>query len=332
MTTVSIGDMAQLFLLRRSNAETSRQIDGLTADLARGTASDVGRHLRGQISPLAAIETALSRASAYEIAADQGATRAAAMQAALGRFSSAAESNTSTLLRAAQSGDVNSLAIAARDARAALDDAVLALNTRFSDRSLFSGATTDRSPLPDASALLAAAKAAIGAATTPGDAAVALDDWLSDPAGFAAQVYGGSAEAADIPIATDEVVRLDVTAADPALRDTFKGLILGALMSEPGFEDPSSRGVLARMAGNTLLTAADDRIALAARIGTVEARFAQAQSRQAGEQVVLAQARSDLVAVDGYDVATRLEEARSRLEMIYNLTARLSRLSLADYL
>ncbi|NBE07363.1 hypothetical protein [Paragemmobacter ruber] len=332
MTTVTIGDMAQLFLLRRSNAETSREIGALSADLARGTASDVGRQLGGRVSSLAAIETELTRIAAFGRVADQGAQRATAMQTALERLSSAADKSASVLLRAAQSADARSLGIAARDARAAFEDAVAALNTRFADQSLFSGTATDRRPLPEADTLLAAAKTAIGTGASASDAATVIEDWLSDPAGFLTQVYSGSADVADLSVGTQDVVRLDVTAADPALQATLKGLLLGALMSEPGFDDRSGQLALASLAGTALLQSSGERVMLSARIGSSEARIAQSQARQSAEALALEQARTDLIAVDGYDVATRLEEARARLEMIYTLTARLSRLSLSDYL
>lgn len=332
MTTISIGDMAQIFMLRRYNAATSRELGDLSADLARGTVADPGRHLGGQLSSLAAIESALSQASAHGAAADRGATRAAAMQASLGRITTAASSNATALLRAAQSGEASGLATVALAARAAFEDTVAALNLRVADQYLFSGMATDRAPLPDAASLLAAAKAIIGQPGLPADAATAIDAWLADPNGFQAQVYRGTSETSFVPIAPNETAALDVTAADPAFRATLKGLFLGALMSDPEYSSHSNQVTLARLAGDTLLTSGNDRIELSARMGLIEARLTEAQSRHAAEELVLQQARSDLIAVDSYETASRLQATESRLEMIYTLTSRLSRLSLVDYL
>lgn len=332
MTTVSIGDMAQVFLLRRHNATTSRELGDLTADLARGTVADPGRHLGGRISPLAVIEAELSRASAYVAVADQNATRAAAMQASLGRISDAASSNATALLRAAQSGEASGLSTVARAAMAALEDAVATLNTRVADQSLFAGMANDRAPLPDTATILASAKAAIGQPGLPADAAAALDAWLADPNGFQAQIYRGTVDTSPVPIGPSETAKLDVTAADPALRGTFRGLILGALMSDPDYAAQSNQIALARLAGDSLITSSSDRVSLSARIGMAEARLMAAQSRHAAEQLVLQQARSDLIAVDGYETSSRLQATEARLEMIYTLTSRLSRLSLVDYL
>lgn len=332
MTPVSIGDMAQVFLLRRYNTAASRELGDLSADLARGTASDIGRHMGGQISPLAAIESALAKASAHREVVGNGATKAAAMQAALERINVAANSNAAALLRAAQSGEASGLSTVAHGARAALDDVLAALNTRAADQSLFSGMASDGNALPDAETVLAAARAVIGAPGLPKDAAVAIAAWLDDPNGFPAQVYLGAMDATTIPLAQGETAKLDVNAADPALRETLKGLILGALMSDAGYSSAAAQTDLARLAGNTLLSSADARVTLSARLGLTEQRLAEAQSRHASEHLLLQQARSDLVAIDGYETATRLAEAEARLEMIYTLTSRLSRLTLADYL
>ena len=43
-------------------------------------------------------------------------------------------------------------------------------------------------------------------------------------------------------------------------------------------------------------------------------------------------ARTGMVQIDPYDAATRLQNTETQLQLIYTLTARISRLSLADYL
>lgn len=333
MSLASIGDLAQHLMLRRHTVSANRDLASLTADLAKGTASDVHRHLGGNLGPLAAIQSSLSQIDAYQSAAERGAMRAAAMQAALERLDAAATSNASDLTSAAQSGQSSSLATVAARASAALEDAVSALNTRMEGKSLFSGTAIDRDPLPGADELLALVKSAVAPATAPGDVAAALDLWLEDPAGFAEQAFGGNSDSRSFQIGPDQTAELAVTAADPALRQTFKGLILGALMSDPDFgSDSTSLSALARLAGDALSAGADGRVELAARIGTVEERLETSTSRLSAESSILQQARSDLVAVDAYETSTRLEETESRLELIYTLTARLSRLSLADFL
>jgi len=73
-------------------------------------------------------------------------------------------------------------------------------------------------------------------------------------------------------------------------------------------------------------------IALSARIGMQEERAFLGQSRAEAENTAMSIARAKLLDADPYQTAVKLEQAMTQLDMIYNLTARLSRLSLATYL
>ena len=53
MPLQSIGDMAQSFALRRQSVELNRQMDRLTQELSSGVASDIPRHLSGNLLQLA---------------------------------------------------------------------------------------------------------------------------------------------------------------------------------------------------------------------------------------------------------------------------------------
>lgn len=333
MNPIPPGDLAQSLALRRQTTATRQEVTALTAEIASGIATDTARHMRGQTSPLAAISAAIARIEAYQGSTAQAETRASAMQAALGRLNTVSADSASRLLLAAQTADSAGMAIATSAARSAFEDGINALNTRLEDRSLFSGTRLSEQSLPAPSALLALARQAIGLAASPADAASRLDQWLADPAGFRAAAFGGAEQPQRLPLADGADASLDVTAADPGLRSTLKGLILGALMSEPDHApNLESRVALARLAGQALTSGSGERVELAARIGLSEQRIAEAKARNAAESLSFQQARSDLVGIDSYEAATRLEDAQGRLSMIYAMTARLSELSLAAYL
>ena len=75
-----------------------------------------------------------------------------------------------------------------------------------------------------------------------------------------------------------------------------------------------------------------ERAALAGRIGISEARIDEASTRNESESNALQVLKYDLLGVDAYDAATRMETAQNQLETLYAVTARLSRLSLVDFL
>lgn len=332
MTGLVLGDMSQHLFLRRQTATTRDQVTALSNALSTGIATDPAHHLGGQTSPLAAIDASLARLSAFDQTAARAASRADAMQAILARLDGAARATGADLLQATSAG-TTALDMAAAAGRTAFEDAVRALNSRIGDRSLFSGIASDRDPLLSPDAFLAAAKTALGPATAAADVAAALDDWFSDPAGFTATVFQGNAQTATLAVAEDITVTLSVTAADPALRGTLKGLVLAALLSDAAYSnDRPAQAALARFAGEALTAAGDGRTTAAARLGLAQERIATAEARNRAEVTALGIARSDLIAIDGYETASRLTEAETRLQSIYTLTARLSALSLANYL
>jgi len=81
-----------------------------------------------------------------------------------------------------------------------------------------------------------------------------------------------------------------------------------------------------------LISGAGSLIQIEARQGAIAARVDQAQSQNASERFAFQEARNSVVGIDLFDTATQLEDAQTRLESLYLLTARMSRLSLTEYL
>ena len=69
-----------------------------------------------------------------------------------------------------------------------------------------------------------------------------------------------------------------------------------------------------------------------ADLGDVEARIEAAQVRGDTARGLLELERNALTSIDPYSVATQLQEAETRLESLYLLTTRLTRLSLTEFM
>ncbi len=332
MTMISLGDMAQSMLLRRHNSALKADMQAAANELTTGKVADVGRAVRGDFAPLAAMDASLARLGAFRAATTEAGVMAGVMQTALGTISGLAGDLASGLLTAAASAQPAQVDAVGADARQRLGSAVSALNTRFADRAIFSGAQIDETPLPDTDALLTAVEAATAGSVSGADIEAAVTAWFSDPTGFAALYQGGAARA-PVPIAPGEAAMLDITATEPGLRSTLAGLVMGALLDRGALSgQPTARTDLAQRAGAGLIAAASDRTMVAARLGAVEAQIEQAASRNASETSALEIARLGIVEADPYTAAARLEAAETQLQSLYTITARLSRLSLVDYI
>ena len=333
MGLVSLGDMAQSFMLRRQNVALKSDLQRLSLELTTGRVADIAARVSGDLVPLSAIDASLARLNGYRAVTAEAGLFAGSMQTALGVVDEVASDLSRTLLAAASSSTQALIDAAGTEARSRLETVMSALNTRVGDRSLFAGTATNGPAIVPAETMMLALDAAIIGAATAQDIEVAVSAWFNAPAGFAATAYTGNVALARVNIAPGEEAALDITATDPAIRATLKGLALAALLGRGALAgQPAERQSLANRAGLSLLESQTDRTYLAARIGTAQAQIDAAASRNAAESTSLQIARADITAADPFETASKLQETQQQLEKIYAITARITRLSLMDYL
>lgn len=333
MAQVSIGDLSQSFLFRRQNAALKTEQHQLTTELSTGISRDVAAKLSGDLAPLSGIESSLSRLKGYDTVTKDAAFFAQTMQAALQQIDALATESSKSLLVAVSSNLTHRVDASAGDARGRLETVVSTLNTRLGDRSLFSGTAVADTAVADADTLLTALGTATATAQTAGEVETAVTAWFASPAGYAATGYLGGPGLPSWNIAPGEAASADFTADDPGIRDTLASFAMAALLDKGLLAGkPEERTKLAQTAGVKLQESATSRAAMAARLGTTEAQIDTAATRNASESASLQIARNELITVDPYETATRLEETQTRLETMYAVLARMSRLSLVNFL
>lgn len=333
MTLVSLGDLAQSFLLRRQTTTVKSDIQRLSTELTTGRVTDTAARLAGDMVPLSGIDTSLARLKGFGAVTSEAALFTGAMQTALGTVDTMASGLGASLLAASGSAAPARLTAVAADARQQFETAVSLLNTRFGDRTLFAGVATANPALMDADSMLTAIEGVVAGAVSAADVATALDTWFADPSGFAATAYSGGPPLGPMAIAPGEKAQLDISAKDPTIAATLKGLAMAALLDRGLFAgEPKARQDLAQRAGLSLTENQTDRAHLMARLGTVQAQIESASVRNGAEMSSLQLARAALTEADPYETALRLQEAESQLEKIFTVTARMSRLNLVDFL
>lgn len=332
MTLVSVGDLAQSFVLRNRSAALKQDLQTLSGEVVTGIAADQALHLSGDFVPVAALEASLAQLASYKSTTAEMGLFATAMQNAIASIDASASDLGQSLLSAPTSTSATRLDATGFDAQQRFEQAVSTLNTRFGDRSLFAGMATNGPALVGAGAMLTALDAEIAGALTAQDMVTAISAWFDAPTGFAAS-YLGAGALAPLQVAPGETAQIDVTALDPALVQTLKGLAIGAMLNRGALAgDLVGRSQLARAAAESLISSQTDRALLAARLGTTEAHIGAADVRNQAETTSLSIARLDLLSLDPYETASKLEERQSQLELLYAITSRMSRLSLVNYL
>lgn len=333
MNSVSYGDLAHSFQLRRHTVTAKAELQSLNNEVATGQSRDITAKVRGDIQPLASLDSTLSRLDGYAVLARETGLLAAAMQSALGVINSISSDLGEFLISSNSSTLETRVSAAGSAARANLSTTVSALNTRFGDQSIFAGKATATLAVTDSETLLSTVQAVVGAASSAADVQTAVSAWFDDPAGYEALMYQGGAPRTPLTVADGEQAQLNITAVEPAIKETLKGLVMAALLDKGVLANaPDARMELAKNAGLHLLQSNTDRAYLAGRLGGVQAQIDNAASRNSAESTTLKIVRNEMTTVDPYEVASKLQDMQSQLEKIYTLTARMTRLSLMDYL
>lgn len=331
----SIGDMANSFLMRGHNTRIKSELMRLSDSLASGQHSDMSKQLGGEFTDLAAIERSIRTLEAHRTTARETTTLLETAQVSLGAIQDMAAEAAPALISASNAYHAALLQSSSRDAEQKFYSAVSALNTRVADRSVFSGTATDQAPLPDGTALLDAVRADLVGATSRAEIENRLDSWFNNPAGgFAATQYRGSDDPmAPIPVSDTEKVSFKVTALAPEIREMLQSFAMAALVTEmPALADPSEGAAMMKSAGELMLSAQTGLSVLRADIGALEEYTDTSKAKNSAALSGFEIARGSLYQADPYQTATELELAQTQLEAVYTLTARLSRLSLSDYL
>lgn len=333
---LSLGDLSRTALLRHANVQLKSRLTTLTQEAATGLKADVVAATDGQLGRLAMIQDRLALLQAHQRTGAAVQTELGGLQEAMGALAKIGVAAGGALQAAASAADGAGLGVRAEGARQDFHAAVRLLNLSVGGRHLLSGSAVDTRPLSDPAAILADVRSQVAGLSDPASIAAAVDAWFgADPAadGFAQAHFHGNTAAREAEIAPGETIRQQRTALDPAFRDLLKGLTLGVLAGDASLGLAAEQGAaLLGEAGLRVSAAASAMTQARAELGIEEQAVVQALARNGGETTALSLARSDMLAADPYETAAALGQTETNLQNLYALTARLSRLSLADYL
>ena len=106
MPVLSIGDLANTFLIRRQTAGLKADLTRLGTELTTGRKHDLGKALAGDFGPFAAIQRSLSSLAAYKTANSEASSMLAAAQLALENVQGSAQRLGPALLTASNARNV----------------------------------------------------------------------------------------------------------------------------------------------------------------------------------------------------------------------------------
>lgn len=335
MSIYSVGDQARALALQSAAGRLKTTLNVLTEELASGEVSDIGQRVLGNTQSLRAIEDKISMTEAFHRVSVEADGLAKMMSAALDSIQSISSNiaidlinepvgeNTSLLLE--RSGQV------AKD----LDLIVTRLNVSFSGQHVLSGTATDQLPLMSGSEILNVLQGVVSGLTSASDIVQAVSDWFDSPSGsggFLDVAYRGNDGGRQFMVSEGRVVVLDVNAGAPEMRDTLKGMAISSLVSRGVLStDISQQRELMRLGGGIIYDNDSLLVSAQAKIG----HFARSIERSIAENSMLSDSltisRNDIRSADPYETSLALSDVETRLQTLYAVTNRLSKLKLVDY-
>lgn len=322
-------------LMTRLVAELRARADTAREEVVTGRLADPARAAGGRLAEILALEQAVGETAQYREIIDLAAARAATIQGSLGALRELAVDLAASGQTALESHlDVAHPPVSVA-ARQALEAAVSALNVRFGGRALFAGDAGDGNAVAAAADIMAAALPLIEAASTAGQAYADLDAEFTTAGGlYDTTVYiGGGGNAPASEVAPGERLAHAARADEPAVRALMRDLVALAAAFDPANAIPEAerRGLseraIAGLRGNV-----EGLAAISARIGSAEERLAALGARHQATAATLTVAHRQLAGRDQFDAASELAGIEAQLETAYLTTARMARLSLADFL
>jgi flagellar hook-associated protein 3 FlgL len=333
MQTPGYGDLASTLGRQAQISAIKRTIDQRSQETVSGRMTDPAAAARGQLGPITAIETSLERLRGWDANVEATSRQLGAMQLVFNTIEAYALPAREGLMAASSTGNEAQVRVALADARDKLDGVLSLLNTRAGERSIFSGTATATNPFEGgAQAVIDALQGVVAGAGDAQSMIAAVDAWFDDPAGFSATLYrGGDQTIGPVPIGNGQTVSIGVTGDHPSIRSTIKAFAIAAVAIDAA-PDGADLLALSNHAARALLASASDRALAEGTLGLAEGQIEVARNRNAAERTALQLSQAALLNVDAFESASALSEAQQQLEMMFATTARLSRLSLLNYL
>ncbi len=335
MSIVTFGDMAQLQTLRRDGAAMKSELSRLTSELSSGRVADLGRALGGDFSALADITRSLRLNTSFRASVTDAAIAAEGRQTSLGRLASELEGLGGNLLAVTGAGSLNDLQLKLANGTDRFEQAVNVVNTRLAGRSLFSADAPDQTPLISGDAMMVELRTLVTGAPDAATMVADVTAWFTDAGGGYETIawQGGAGQPPLVLLGEGQSADTGVTALDPAIRASLAGLAIVALAAEGTVPLPEAeQRALVTAGAGLVLDGEGALIGLRARLGAEEARIEEARVAAEATRASLEIEYGRLVEADPYRTATELETVNTRLETLYLLTARMSRLSLTEFL
>jgi len=355
MKTSFISNLAVTNSMRQSINQVQNEMVDAQKEVVTGRYNNIGEVLGGKTSRSLNLHRDVSMMDNLLATNSVVTQRLSSSQMAMQTISNAAQTGLNTLVALAGSTDKTQLNTAAQTITDVLDQFTDAANTSVNGEYVLSGINTDAKPISSymtdengaQTAFRDSFQAYFGFAITDPQAAnidatdmqgfltTSVEPMFLDPSSAEYKWDTTWSQASDEPmtsrISKSEVVQTSTSANG----DGFKYLAMGAVVAIELLNIPiqgDTRAVISNAAINYMGQAINGVDQERTQLGLSENRVSMANETLQAQVNIVKLNLDDLEGVDVYAASTRITALTNQMEISYNLTARLSQLSLVNEL
>lgn len=312
----------------RERIQTTSQeaVTGLKSDLTKATDGDLGRaHL---------LKKAQSDIEQSQNINTLSKSRLSLMSGALTSTLDVIDNIDSRAIVALNTDNVFGTDALISEARASVENIMSSLSVKHGERNLFSGDRTDTATFGDADVFLSDIENLIATAPDTGAAITAIDDYFSDGGDFETRIYqGGDGKPPALPLGNGRTIEVPVSGKSESIKDVLKGLaILATSKSALPEGDKASFDTLVTNGAASITKATSGIVRLNGELGIFAQSLESAAEQHESEALDLATSFQNLFGRDQFEAAGELKQLQVQLEASYAITARLSNLTLTNFL
>lgn len=333
--------------MRLSVMQAQASLAQAQSEISSGVHADLGLSLGAKTGTSLSLKSEIDRLTSFTTTNALASTRLDATSTALSSILTAAQSMSASLITAS-SGGVSATSLTS-SAQGALQNLIGALNTSAAGQFVFGGINTDTTPIStytsgsDAKqavdgafqATFGASQSSTAAATISGDDMQAFLDnqfaSLFSDSNWQADWSGASNQTITSDIAPAQTVTTSVSGNETALRQITQAYTMLSEFTGANLSDGARAAVVAS-ATKLVNTAIYGLTNLASGVGVAQATISTVNDRSSEQVTVLTSSVQNLESVDPYALSSKITQLQTQLEASYELTSRLSQLSLVNYL
>ncbi|MCI5045176.1 MAG: hypothetical protein MRY72_10810 [Aquisalinus sp.] len=335
MAISSVPDLLSARRFNRTTLELRQRIEVVSQEAVTGRRQDLTEATRGSVGEAHLLNKAVqdidSRLNLYKVSD----TRISIMNQTLSGARQTMDSIGVRVLTVLGSNSDAGIDTIIQEAETSLRTIFSSLQINQGSRNLFSGDATNVSPLGDVDQLLSDVRAIVSAGPDTATIDAALETYFNDPAGgFQTTIYqGGTGSANSILLEGDTRLDFNVRADDAAIKQVFRGLAMIASADVTPFERYSDEYENFFNSGSFNLTNGESGLVeLESGLGIAQQTITNSQDTLASAKITLSATYNDMTSRDQFEASAELKAIEVQLEASYLLTARLTELSLTNFI